>query len=1264
MRLLLLIMLIMLIIWPLPNMAATPNLTELTADALEERAQQSLLALQAIQTRLQTLTQQDAEIVTQLNANATERQASGASKLPNTATAPRTTDAATALIKAWETYTQALTQRKTALEKRSILAKQRRDLALQLADETQLFVAARDAATPLWNEVARRMAQDANAIKIEAATLKKIQGDLKKERNTEIERWRGEAARAAVTLAESDAVLTGITTEMNIAKTGQQQAMVWLQEATLRDQQRQALTERDVNDRFGLLNAQIAEWRTSDSLLQTRLNELDTKLAAIDAKEQEIQALNPAETVLDNSDTALESLSNAQRTLQQSQSNTEFRQARLAALQGLQTDLTTLLTTLSESQTAVNAGFETTLALDVLIEVIREGAGRRRLRLPADAEQVPLRLSHLRERRQQLAATLVVRQAQDATLTKRIAEAKTGVTEAQTAVTSAQQNLEREERWASFIEQVENLEGSALIAAFQKALSDFANANTERERALGQANLTATALKAAQDAQDGHNDPVVIAMTQQGQLFDKWLESKGLRRIAILGVEKTIADTTAATTPAVTTAATAPAPAPTTTITATTPAPTLTEATPVASASAAPAQSSVTHNWLETTRTQRDQLVTRRLTSFQESQQLRKQLKDAVTAHIDSLEAQKKATETAAEFARQAWGAATTLYLRQTQEQIAETDLPQDIKDWQSRERALTLQTEVDQITKLLAALATEQAVLEEDDLNQLFIPPLSDWQTSLDSQLQSLGDYLSLETQFSIPNDLTKLGDLELRMLEREVNNRIARDLGAYNAIGNFFSTQQTKTIDELLRRYYQRLILLEKQIKNVGDRQNELKRLTEQVEGSREILTALLKTVDTEVQQATVTMAVELTKVQAALTPSQMTQLLEALEKETRIKLDPKKIPNLIAPASNSAEATTPDTKATTASMVPDVKAGVITPTSPDVQSVDAEVTQRNAHNDLIATLLPFWARQAGYQQWQTQLKNQIAKLGGLDSYVGAIKDLVASLEAQHADLDRQRGRLAGFSGAELGKLLAEKDVDLNQAQLGEIGLLQSERQKVINWHMVKSVVSLILIPVLALFAIFFARRAGRHLVNRAIVKDDQDGAHAAERKVRADTLFGIFQTTWTLLIVALAIIYMLQVVSIDVTPLIASLGIFGLAIAFGARPVMSDLFAGFFLLLENQLNRGDEVTINGCSGVVDGVGLRLTKLRDFYTGQLHFIPNGQIKMVSNSSKEYSRIFLRILVDLDQDAEEVRALLQTEGELPALLRSFRRTSQPRPSG
>jgi len=164
------------------------------------------------------------------------------------------------------------------------------------------------------------------------------------------------------------------------------------------------------------------------------------------------------------------------------------------------------------------------------------------------------------------------------------------------------------------------------------------------------------------------------------------------------------------------------------------------------------------------------------------------------------------------------------------------------------------------------------------------------------------------------------------------------------------------------------------------------------------------------------------------------------------------------------------------------------------------------------------------------------------------------------------------------------------------------------------------------------------------RMAVIGDKYTTKEAELK-RENTLIEIF--TWaTRIIVWVTILMMiLQEFGIPIGPIIASAGIIGLAFGFGGQYLIRDLITGFFLILENQYRIGDFVYINGVKGTVEKISLRLTTLRDS-DGTVHYIPHGEITIVSNAAKDFANINFNIGVAYDTDIDLLISVINEVGE------------------
>lgn len=171
-------------------------------------------------------------------------------------------------------------------------------------------------------------------------------------------------------------------------------------------------------------------------------------------------------------------------------------------------------------------------------------------------------------------------------------------------------------------------------------------------------------------------------------------------------------------------------------------------------------------------------------------------------------------------------------------------------------------------------------------------------------------------------------------------------------------------------------------------------------------------------------------------------------------------------------------------------------------------------------------------------------------------------------------------------------------------------------------------------------FAPLAIRGTVNRQMKHKRK-----VEREKRAKTLVRLITTTSGIGLGILAAFLVSQQVGINMTAPLIGFGVFGIAIGFGAQYLIRDVIAGFFVYLENQYNVGDVIRVGNIAGGVEEISLRRTILRDL-DGARHVIPNGEIRIVSNLTQEWSRAHLNISVAYKEDLDRVMALMRKTWE------------------
>ncbi len=160
-----------------------------------------------------------------------------------------------------------------------------------------------------------------------------------------------------------------------------------------------------------------------------------------------------------------------------------------------------------------------------------------------------------------------------------------------------------------------------------------------------------------------------------------------------------------------------------------------------------------------------------------------------------------------------------------------------------------------------------------------------------------------------------------------------------------------------------------------------------------------------------------------------------------------------------------------------------------------------------------------------------------------------------------------------------------------------------------------------------------------------DRGHGQNALERTKRARTLGRLVLNVTNTVVLALAVLMVLQELGVDIMPVLTGAGIVGLAVGFGAQTLVRDVIGGFFLILEDQIRVGDVVDVNGTGGLVESIRLRTIVLRDL-SGTVHVIPNGSVEKLSNLTKDYSYYLIDMGVAYKEDTDHVVSVMQEVAE------------------
>lgn len=167
----------------------------------------------------------------------------------------------------------------------------------------------------------------------------------------------------------------------------------------------------------------------------------------------------------------------------------------------------------------------------------------------------------------------------------------------------------------------------------------------------------------------------------------------------------------------------------------------------------------------------------------------------------------------------------------------------------------------------------------------------------------------------------------------------------------------------------------------------------------------------------------------------------------------------------------------------------------------------------------------------------------------------------------------------------------------------------------------------------------------VIRLAIAGMESAADGSEERRRIQTLGRVFRYIASVVLGVVTAMLVLNELGVSIAPILATAGVAGVAVGFGAQSLVKDYFTGFVMLIENQVRVGDVVELGGKAGVVEEVTLRYVRLRDL-EGSVHFVPNGTVSTVSNRSREYAYAVVDVPVAFGNDVEKTLATLRTAGE------------------
>lgn len=156
---------------------------------------------------------------------------------------------------------------------------------------------------------------------------------------------------------------------------------------------------------------------------------------------------------------------------------------------------------------------------------------------------------------------------------------------------------------------------------------------------------------------------------------------------------------------------------------------------------------------------------------------------------------------------------------------------------------------------------------------------------------------------------------------------------------------------------------------------------------------------------------------------------------------------------------------------------------------------------------------------------------------------------------------------------------------------------------------------------------------------------GSGDARTKARTETVASVLGSITTAVLATVVLMLVLGELGISLGPLLASAGVAGVAIGFGAQAIVKDFLSGLFMLIEDQYGVGDIVDVGEATGTVEQVGLRTTRLRD-QKGTVWFVPNGEIRRVANFSQYYAKAMIDVDIAYESDVRSAMEVLASAAQ------------------
>ena len=218
----------------------------------------------------------------------------------------------------------------------------------------------------------------------------------------------------------------------------------------------------------------------------------------------------------------------------------------------------------------------------------------------------------------------------------------------------------------------------------------------------------------------------------------------------------------------------------------------------------------------------------------------------------------------------------------------------------------------------------------------------------------------------------------------------------------------------------------------------------------------------------------------------------------------------------------------------------------------------------------------------------------------------------------------------------------IQVDSLAIVELSQLRSEWSEHFNWAVVTATGLRILGALFVAWLAYYGMKLALKRIERSL---GTTPGVVSPQEQRTRTLLSLLRSVGLVIIVVMTVFMVLGAVGVELAPLLAGAGVVGLAVSFGAQSLVKDVISGLFILFENQFGVGDVIRIEGVSGTVEKMTLRVVVLRDVH-GVVHIVPNGQITKVSNLTRSWARVVLEVGVAYKEDPDRVMDVLRAVGE------------------